>query len=355
MHALSLFLHVVIAYVGGYRGNIVNMDSVAVEKLTHINYAFVNIKNGEAFLQNERTDTVNLRNLVGAKKRNPDLKVLISIGGWSWSKGFSDAVLTDSSRLVFARSAVALVARYELDGIDIDWEYPGMVGDGNVFRQEDGAHYTAMFRSLRSCLDSLGRLTGRTYLVTTAVGASAAFLQHTSMGEAAVYLDYVNVMSYDFKDEEDSSGHHTNLFASASDWGQRSADKAIRQFEAAGVPAAKLVMGSGFYGHGWKMASVTGHGLYQATVGPFRAGGYTHIKDSLMREKGFKRYWDKKAKAPYLFSAREKVFVSYDDERSVREKCRYISRNGLGGIMFWEYASDPKEYLLDAITKEFRR
>jgi len=76
---------------------------------------------------------------------NPDLKILISIGGWTWSKNFSDAVLTDTSTRNFALSAVDIVSKYDLDGIDIDWEYPGMIGDSNVYRPEDKQHYTALF------------------------------------------------------------------------------------------------------------------------------------------------------------------------------------------------------------------
>ena len=302
---------VVIAYVGGYRG-LVNVDSIEVDKLTIINYAFVDLKDGRAFLHNLATDTIDLRNLAAARRRNPALKVLISVGGWSWSKGFSDAVLTDPARRLFAASAVAIVAAYDLDGIDIDWEYPGLIGDGNVFRPEDKGNYTSGFKIIRQCLDSLARSTGKTYLLTTAVGASGSFISHTEMNKAQVYLDYVNLMSYDFKEGSDSrSGHYTNLYASAADPEQRSADKAVQEFEAAGVPADKLVMGIAFYGHGWKMRTLAGNGLYQPSVSPFRAGGFTYIKDSLVDQNGYKRYWDKKAQAPYLFEPKEKIFISY--------------------------------------------
>ena len=82
-------------------------------------------------------------------------------------------------------------------------------------------------------------------------------------------------------------------------------------------------------------------------------GGFTRIKDSLENRKGYVKYWDETARAPYLFHPEEKVFVTYDDERSVMEKCRYALQNGMGGVMFWEYTSDPKEYLLDAIGEVF--
>jgi chitinase len=347
---------VVIAYVGGFRG-LINADSIAVEKLTHINYAFVDIRDGKAWLHNEQNDTTNFRRLTAARSRNPALRILISIGGWSWSKHFSDAVLTDSSRAVFAASATAIVAEYGLDGIDIDWEYPGMRGDDNTFRPEDKEHYTLMFKSLRGSLDSLGRITGKAYQVTTAVGASDDYIQHTAMDSAQRWLDYINVMSYDFKEGGDSlSGHHTNLLSSPDDGSHQSADEAIKAFVAAGVPPSKLVMGIAFYGYGWVMKNDDNHGLYRPSAGAFHIhGGYTFIKDSLIDQHGFQRYWDREAMAPYLFQRAEKIFISYEDERSVKAKCAYTKKHQMGGVMFWEYFEDRKGYLLAAIDETLNR
>src|SRR3984957_11988340 len=346
---------VVIAYVGGFRG-LVNADSIEVEKLTHINYAFVDIRDGKAWLHNEHNDTTNFRRLTAARRRNPALRILISIGGWSWSKPFSDAVLTDSSRTVFAASATAIVGEYGLDGVDIDWEYPGMRGDNNTFRPEDKEHYTLMFKALRESLDSLGRIRGKTYQEKTAAGAAEEYILHTAMDSTQRWLDYVNVMSYDFKEGGYSlSGHHTNLLGSRDDPSHRSTDQAIKDFEAAGVPAAKLVVGIAFYGHGWKMKTDDNHGLYRPSTGPFRVhGGYTYIKDSLVGQDGYHRYWDRKAKAPYLFQPQEKIFISYDDERSVKAKCKYTEKNQLAGVMFWEYFADRKGYLLNEIDKTLK-
>ena len=142
---------VIIGYVGGFRG-LIATDSIDVWRLSHINYAFIDVKDNRAWLHNETTDTVNLRELSELKKINPGLKILISIGGWSWSKNFSDAVLTDTSTQNFALSAVAIVSKYNLDGIDIDWEYPGMIGDSNMYRPEDKQHYTTLFKKLREVL-----------------------------------------------------------------------------------------------------------------------------------------------------------------------------------------------------------
>ncbi len=234
---------VVIAYVGGFRG-LVNTDSINIWRLSHINYAFVDVKDNRAWLHNEATDTINLRRLSELKKKKPDFKILISLGGWTWSKNFSDAVLTDSSTRNFANSCIAIMAKYNLDGVDIDWEYPGLKGDNNKFRPEDKEHYTLLFKYLREGLDSLSKLTRNTYLLTTAVGASQSYIDHTEMDKVQQYADYINIMSYDYKGGNDSiSGHHTNLYSSPDDVTDESTDKSVKAFMAVGVPADKTVVG----------------------------------------------------------------------------------------------------------------
>ena len=344
---------VIIAYVGGFRG-LADIDSLNPKKLSHINYAFVDVKDNRAWLHNEATDTINFRRLTALKKQNKDLKILISLGGWTWSKNFSDAVLTGSSTHAFAYSCIDIVAKYGLDGVDIDWEYPGLIGDNNKFRPEDKEHYTLLFKELRQGLDSLAKITRKKYLVTTAVGGSWEFIAHTEMDKVAKYNDYINVMSYDYAGGSDTiSSHHTNLYASSDDTSQGSTDKSIKAFIAAGVPAKKLVVGMGFYGKGWEMETGDNNGLYRRVKKFSRGGGFDYLKDSLENKKGFIKYWDDVAKAPYLFNPQTKVFITYDDEKSIKEKCQYIKKNNLAGAMFWEYDDDKKEYLLDVIAREF--
>ena len=184
---------IIVGYVPGFRG-VLDQLSIDASKLTHINYAFVNVQDSMAWLTNMETDTINFRILNQLKEVNPGLKILISIGGWSWSGNFSDAVLTPESRKKFARTSVEIVADYELDGVDIDWEYPGQIGDNNVFRPEDRQNYTLMFEALRKELDELSKKTGKYYELTTAVGANDKYIEHTEMGKAVKYLDYINLM-----------------------------------------------------------------------------------------------------------------------------------------------------------------
>jgi len=341
---------IIVGYVPGFRGTLDGL-SIDANKLTHINYAFVNVQDSMAWLTNIETDTVNFRILNTLKKVNPDLKILISIGGWSWSGNFSDAVLTPSSRKKFAKTSVEIVANNDLDGVDIDWEYPGQRGDDNVFRPEDKQNYTHMFKEIRNELDALSEKTGKQYELTTAVGASYRYIEHTEMDKAATYLDYVNLMTYDFYTSGDSAGHHSNLYPPEDYEKDASAHKSVQLFLEAGVPAEKLVMGVPFYGRSWIMKSAEKHGINMPVEEGARGGGYTYIKDSLVNKKGFVRHWDEKAKAPYLFNSETHQLITYDDEESVRLKCEYVIEYHMAGMMFWQYASDPNEYLLDAMNE----
>jgi len=339
---------VVVGYVPGYNG-VFDVSVIDADKLTHINYAFVNVKDSMAWLTNIQTDTVNFRLLNTLKAQNPDLKLMISIGGWSWSENFSDAVLTESSRKTFAYTGKKIVEQHNLDGIDIDWEYPGMTGEDNVFRAEDKQHYTLMFKAIRESLDSLAIKTGKKYFVTTATPCFPGFLEITEMDKASQYLDFINLMAYDFYVGGPNAGHHSNLYASENDSTEDSGDRAYRLYTAAGVPANKLVLGVPFYGRSWFMKTTENRGINRAIDSVTHGGGYTYLKDSVTTRPGFVRYWDEKAKAPYLWNESTRQLVAYDDEESIKVKCEYVRERGMRGLMFWQYASDPKEYLINAI------
>lgn len=341
---------VVIGYVPGFRG-ILDEKTIDARKLTHINYAFVDVKDSMAWLTNMETDTSNFRRLNYLKKDNPALKIMISIGGWSWSENFSDAVLTESSRRKFAVTSAAILEKHDLDGVDIDWEYPGMKGEDNVFRTEDKENFTLMFKALREELDELSTRTGKTYQLSTALPCFPKLFQVTEMGDVAEYLDFVNIMAYDFYVSGDTAGHHSNLFPSENYDREDSGDKAYKEFTKAGVPPGKLVLGIPFYGRSWIMKTTDNRGINRQVDSTIRGAGYTFIKDSLMVRPGLVRYWDDKAKAPYLWNDETRQLIVYDDEESVRHKCDYVNEKKMGGIMFWQYASDPKEYLLTAVNE----
>jgi len=209
-----------------------------------------------------------------------------------------------------------------------------------------------MFIELRKDLDALQQQTGKKYALTTAAGAFKGVVDHSEMDQVQKYLDYINLMTYDYSGGGIAS-HHTALYESKAYLAHNNAGNAVKIFEAAGVPSNKLVMGIAFYGHSATLVDGA-KGLGDSVKTNLRGLGYTEIRDSVMKIPGFKAYRDKHAKAPYLFNAQTRQFISYDDEWSVKKKCQYAKRNKLGGVMFWEYDSDLKGYLLDEINRVLR-
>jgi chitinase len=173
---------------------VLNGSQVKLHGITRFNYAFANIQNGR-MVAGFAHDAENFAVLTGLRKQNPKLTILVSVGGWMWSGRFSDAALTPASRAAFIDSAVQFIAKYQLDGLDIDWEYPGMPGAaGNVFRAEDKQNFTALLRELRVRFDGESRKNGRRLYLTIAAGASPGWIEHTEMDQVARIVDTVNLM-----------------------------------------------------------------------------------------------------------------------------------------------------------------
>ena len=223
--------------------------------------------------------------------------------------------------------------RHDLDGFDVDWEYPGLPGDGNPHRPEDKTNFTAVMAELRAALDKDAAARGRTALLTFAAGAFPAFIANTEMAKVQASVDFVNLMTYDFRvaSVDRIAGHHANLYDHPSDDKQRSADRAVREFLAAGVPAGKLVMGVPFYGRGWREVNPVAEGLYQPGKAVEEMDlAYGRLAAEVVGRDGFARKWDATAQAPFLWNADRRVFISYDDPESMRLKAGYVRDKGPG-------------------------
>lgn len=331
---------------------------IDAKSLTRINYAFANIDKGR-IVTGFAHDAENYAYLNQIKAQNPSLVVLVSVGGWLWSKNFSDVCLTANSRRIFIDSVMEFLNRYHLDGLDIDWEYPGLVGDGNVFRPEDKENFTAVLKELRERFDAQTRTTHRHLYLTIAAGSSTEFLDHTEMDKVSRYVDTVNLMAYDYyePDNDKITGHHAPLFTNPADPKKVSADQSVLEFERAGVPADKLVLGMPFYGHTWGHVPPANHGLYQrGDQIPNAYSSYSNIQSIMARQPSGKtvRYWDDVASVPYIYDAETQTFISYEDPQSIKLKCRYVLDHHLAGVMFWDYESDPTGTLLKAVDESLQ-
>lgn len=347
----------VVAYVAGYRN--FDFSTIDAAKLTHINYAFVNIREGEVVFDTTKIDgksltPKDLEALCSLKTTNPELKILASVGGWTWSKGFSDAALTNESRDKFAASCVKLITQYKLDGIDIDWEYPNQSGAGNTYRPEDVHNFTLLLKSVREALEKqTSENVGPHYLLTIATGADQDYVKNTELGELQQYVDFINIMTYDFYNGwHKTTGHHSNLYSSATpEKDKNSIVNAVELHLKAGIPANKLNLGIPFYGRIWEgVKSPERNGLFQEAE-TFGSGiDYVNFAEKVNKE-GFIRYWDETAKAPFLWNIEKKTFISYEDEESIRLKIEFLKEKGLAGVMFWEYCADYQHRLQNAVTE----
>lgn len=356
----------IVGYVTGWRG--LDFSTIQAEKLTHINYAFANCIDGEIRFGSEENrtynDSINVQDLADLGKlkgKNPNLKILISVGGWSMSKNFSDVALTEESRAKFASSAVAFIKKHQIDGVDIDWEYPGQIGAGNVFRAADKQNFTLLLKKVREYLDVESEKEGKKgpdrYLLTIATGASQRYIDNTELAEAQKYLDFINIMTYDFHTGSSPlTGHHANLYLSEiPGTTSRSTDKAVRMHVDAGVPSEKLVLGVPFYGRIWYGVPSRNNGLYQVADSGSGSAPYSKIKTDFNQEEGFVKHKDEAAAAVFLFNKDDKTFVTYDDLNTLVQKMEYVKKNNLGGVMFWEYSHDHNSELLSTIYEELMK
>ena len=342
---------------------------IPAAKLTHVNYAFANLdaETGECKLGDIWSDDANFRYLGDLKQAYPHLKVLISVGGWTWSGGFSDAALTDASRRHLVESCIDrfLVGRYEgiFDGIDIDWEFPVSGGlPGNVARPEDRANYTLLMQEFRRRLDELEAESGRHYLLTIAAPAGAGTYANIELRAISQHLDWLNLMAYDFHGSWDkTTGLHAPLYASPVDPGgsDLNVHAAVQAYLAAGVPADKLVLGVPFYGRGWAGVPDVDHGLYQPLThlprGTWEQGAfdYKDLARNYVDLNGYTRYWHEEAKTSWLYNPETQIFITYDDVESLALKAEYVKQWNLGGVMFWELSADDGS-LLDTLYDGLR-
>ena len=308
--------------------------------LTHINIAFGLVENGKI----KTSHLKNIEYISKLREYNPDIKILLSVGGWG-AGGFSNAAITPEGQIKFAESGYDAYKNLGLDGIDIDWEYPCSDSAGIDASPEDKYNFTGMLKNLREALP-------KPAMLTIAAGAGEYFINGTEMQKVQEYLDYVQLMTYDMCWGE-ITAHHTNLYLTNPDDKKDCVESSVDLFNKAGVPLDKIIIGIAFYSRKWDGANIKDNNGFNQKTGK-NAGfgpGYTELRENYINKNGYIKYWDDNAKAPYLFNEKSGVFISYDDEDSVKYKCGYVKKSGVKGIMYWEHSCDPGKYLLNAIKE----
>lgn len=378
-------------------------------KLTHINYAFGNVSSdGKCFTGNVPgeadawadyvrpldaagsvdgvADTAdqplagNFNQLRELKAKHPGLKVLISLGGWSWSTHFSDAARTPASRKAFVSSCIDLYIKGNLptdgtrggagaaaglfDGIDLDWEWPASAGDvDTVFRPEDKQNFTALVREFRSQLDAYAKSAQRhgkrkhyeltAFVPTAPAKIDAGFEVPKIMRD----FDFVNLQGYDFHGSWESTTAQQSALSAAK--GDFSVDQTVNDWLRRGAPARKLVVGMPFYGQGWTGVTGGGDGLGQPATGPAPgtwANGSEDYKalKKLADSGAYTVHRDWRNGHAWLFDGT--TLWTYDDPQVLRTKSAYVRAKGLGGAMFWSLDGDtPDGELITAVDRGLGR
>ncbi|NUT35737.1 MAG: chitinase [Hamadaea sp.] len=392
--------------------------SGAAAKLTHINYAFANIDPvnltclqgvtkgttsnpqdpdqgtgagdadadyGRPFAASQSVDGVadtgweplrgNFNQLKKLKVKHPHLKILISLGGWTYSKYFSDVAATAASREKFVRSCLDIYIKGNLpayngaggagvaagifDGIDLDWEWPGAEGHaGNHVSPADKTNNTALLAEFRRQLDALGATTGKRYLLTAFTPADPAKIAAGwDIGPGGVFasLDFANVQGYDFHGagsdnswEPNRTGHQANLYRDTQDPYpfEFSVNKAIQTYLDAGVNPRRLTIGVPFYGRGWQGVTAGGvTGEWQSATGAApgqfaeEAGtrGYANLLSGVP---GCAVYHDTQSISTSCYTGAGGQWWSFDDPWSIGQKTTWLKSKGLLGAMIWEMSGD---------------
>ncbi|RBW64704.1 chitinase [Vibrionales bacterium C3R12] len=329
----------------------------------------------------------NYAMMMAMKQRNPDLKIIPSIGGWTLSDPFFDFT-TKANRDTFVASVKKFLITWKFyDGVDIDWEFPGGGGAAPDLGDpvNDGPAYVALMQELRTMLDELQTETGKSYELTSAIGVGHDKIEDVNYGEAIQYMDYIFAMTYDFYGGWNNVlGHQTALHcgnfmlpgqcdgSGVDENGEAfkgpayTSDNGIQLLLAQGVPANKLVLGAAMYGRGWEgvmpsslkdpndpMTGVGNGKLKGSTAqGVWEDGviDYKGIKNHMLGENsqginGFEYGYDEVAEAPYVWNRSSGKLITFDDARSVKAKGAYVRDLGLAGLFSWEIDADNGDIL----------
>lgn len=323
--------------------------------LTHVLYAFANVRpeSGEVYLTDHWADTDKhyppgdswndvgtnvygcVKQLFLLKKRNRQLKVLLSVGGWTYSANFAGMAAREEGRRKFAQSAVQLVEDLGLDGVDVDWEYPKNAGEAEDF--------VKLLRETRVALDQAARKRSKKktrFLLTVACPAGPANFEKLKIHEMDGYLDFWNLMAYDYSGAWDAkAGHQANLFPSVRqpDATPFSTVAAVKYYVRSGVDPSKIVLGMPLYGRAFTNTAGPGHDYSGVGEGSWEPGVWDY---KALPPPDSVEHHDVETGASWSYTEGSRVMVSYDTVPVVEQKARFTREHGLGGGMWWESSGD---------------
>ncbi|CAF1164250.1 unnamed protein product [Rotaria sordida] len=301
-----------------------SVDDIDPNLCTHIIYSFAKVE-GNSLGTTEGTDPENYRRIIALKEKNPDLKVLLAVGGWNHgSAPFTQMVATEQSQQQFVENSYNLLKKYGFDGLDLDWEYPADRGSP----PEDRGRFTQLVKKLSDKYKPEG------LLLTAATPASPWRYDGSYEPEVCKHLDFINLMTYDYTGQWESNAGHNSPLTSQ----KQTVEHMLQKPD---CTRDKLNLGMGAYGRTHLLANPSataigsptlGHG---AMAGPYTAEsgfmGYYEVCEKL--KQGWTKEWSDQHKVPYAYSGSN--WVGYDDIKSITHKAEYVNEMDLGGAMFW--------------------
>lgn len=354
----------VVGYYAGWkwqkRNKLVNPASLIYSNYTIINYAFFKptadgtVVEGDPYTDrmllagtpefNSSTGKPEIKNSLVRNAHQNGVKVVASVGGWTWSSLFPAICAAPSKRSRFVASVLELIAKYNLDGIDIDWEYPGHEAHNGT--SADKANFSLLLGELREAFNELKSRSGKQVLLTIAVGPAPKHMEQIEWETVHPLVDLIHLMSYNYYGAWDkTTNHNTPLYKPVKGNVKYNVNNSVNLLlETYGVPSSKITMGLAFYGRTATFESRDE--LHALSTGadvqtfPEEKGtpSYYAIASRLNQ---FDRYFDATAGVPYLIGkAGSKSFVSYDDPESIALKTRYAVDKDLAGVVIWEISGD---------------
>ncbi|MBP1045418.1 MucBP domain-containing protein [Enterococcus sp. BWM-S5] len=388
-------------------GNFFPKD-IPAEKLTHLNFAFLDFDvegnlewtdefaalgtaGGESTVVEYAPNAGLLNGLQELRLKNPNLKVGISVGGWTKSGDFALNAQNETYRKNFVSNLIKFVEYNQMDFLDIDWEYPGSVRQPDLVdskedegtpeaSEKDRENFVTLLKELRAGLETLGKKTGKDYELSVALAAGPYTLNMgTDIAGVFEVVDFANLMTYDIHGAwENTTNHHSGLYTSSKapqgngqPW-SFSTNDSVNFFLNNGATPEKIVIGAAFYSRGWGNVENDGPdpenlpGMFGSAAlattdadgnksrgaenekplvngdGGRNGGIWAYRSFDLLKKKypDLTEYWDDESKASYMYSESSKVFFTYDSERSIAEKTKYIREKGLGGVITWMQSQD---------------
>ena len=391
--------------IWGGQGSFYPKD-IPADQLTHLNFAFVDF-DAQGVLKFTDKDAATGHPLGNAgvtygdvnggilnafqvlKSENPNLKIGVSLGGWSKSGDFSVIAANPSIRANFVKNVMAFIKYTNMDFVDIDWEYPASLRDPDKVDNTndegttkatpaDKENFITLLQDLKNALNKQGAELGKTYELSVAIPAGKAKVDEgIDVAKLFNVVDFANIMTYDMAGAWSTvSGHQTALYTNPNSPFKGeclSVDESVNYYIANGAKPEKIVIGAAYYTRGWEKVSNNGPdaanpGLFgtaavvnkDADLTPTpgalneapikngeggRAGGvwsYNALSQLKSKYTGLKEYWDDSAKAPYLYNETTGAFFTYDNARSIQEKAKYVKEHNLGGMIAWMASQDAK-------------